>query len=1118
MFENENLNNASPATVSRTGIIFVSATDLGWFAPVQSWVRRWENKDVHTVLDNLFIKYIGVNTQFEPGHLFDFLVRNTTPIMPTTNIGVTASCCQLLESLMRDNLPDGGNGAFDISTLERMFVYSLAWSVGGMLPETDRPKIDEYLRGISSESGALPIKREDGDTIYEYFLDDSLEWEKWTPPEWDYPESEKLDFSNLLVPTMDSTRAIFILEQMHKIEVPTLMVGGIGTAKTSTAIMFLNDLDESTMLVKQINFSSATVCRGVQENIENELDKRGGKNFGPPGGKKMMVFFDDMSMPLINTWGDQPTLEIVRQLIEDGGFRFLEKDKRGDFKTCEDLEFLGCMQMPGGGRNDIPGRIKRHFFMFNVILPSVTSINDIFGQMLEGRFPDDSLTHEALEVVGKLTSATINLWNQLRQRMLPTPAKFHYVFNLRDLSRVFQGILLTPLEVVKTGGIKMPDSAEHTLVRLWYHECERVMCDKLTNNVDKDKYEQMAMKTANDIFGDYLATQIKEQVLFVNFFRDVPEADVLADDDDDDDDERRPRVYESASNLDETRERVQDFMADPEQGYNARNPASKMDLILFDDALRHLVSISRVLCMPRGSCLLVGVGGSGKQSLTRLAVFIAEQSIFQIALTKAYNSVALKEDLRKLFVIAGQHRKEVTFLFTDAEIKEEGFLEFINSILLTGEVAGLFSKEEYLAMCADLVPFFHHDRPDQVENPITLKNYFRDQVRDNLHIVLCMSPMNPLFPIRARKFPGLISCCTIDWFLPWPEDALIDVSRGFIDVEDFKLEASEEVKEELINHMGFVHNNVTDKCDEYYTVTKRRVYQTPKSYLFFIKEYKNSYSSKLEEITDKEARTILGLEKLIQGAKDVAEMKTQLIEKEKQLNVATVETEAMLGDLRESSAIATTEGEKVSKIKASCVADADRIAKEKSQCEADLAKAQPYVDKALAAIDSIEPKHIAEIKKLAKPASIIRLVFDCVLLLFKRKVNPTKADTIYVAKQDVPFMCPSSDQAQLLMSDASFLKNLFHFGTVEKDLINEETIELLEPYMELQCPDGTLCLDPAIAKKASVAAEGLCTWAIAMTEYHGAAKIIKPKLEALAKAENNLALANKKIGSGNSKI
>jgi dynein heavy chain len=90
----------------------------------------------------------------------------------------------------------------------------------------------------------------------------------------------------------------------------------------------------------------------------------------------------------------------------------------------------------------------------------------------------------------KLVGITIDIWNRTKARMLPTPAKFHYIFNLRELSRVFQGIMLTPAETIRTGGYmsesgKVPfDGAGVTLLRIWKHECERVFCDKLTNNKD----------------------------------------------------------------------------------------------------------------------------------------------------------------------------------------------------------------------------------------------------------------------------------------------------------------------------------------------------------------------------------------------------------------------------------------------------------------------------------------------------------------------------------------------------------------------------------------------------------------------------------------------------------
>merc|ERR1711871_483774 len=108
-----------------------------------------------------------------------------------------------------------------------------------------------------------------------------------------------------------------------------------------------------------------------------------------------------------------------------------------------------------------------------------------------------------------------------------------------------------------------------------------------------------------------------------------------------------------------------------------------------------------------------------------------------------------------------------------------------------------------MAMTADLQPAFRKDRPELEETQANLKAYFTDCVRDNLHIMLCMSPLNPKFPIRARKFPGLISSPTIDWFLSWPKEALVSVSKGFI--QDYPLDCTPEVKEKVMVHMGMVH-------------------------------------------------------------------------------------------------------------------------------------------------------------------------------------------------------------------------------------------------------------------------------------------------------------------------
>jgi dynein heavy chain len=161
------------------------------------------------------------------------------------------------------------------------------------------------------------------------------------------------------------------------------LVGGPGTAKTSVILMYTTKFDSTSMLFKRINFSSATTPYNFQESMESEVERKQSRTFVPPGGKRMTVFLDDMSMPFVNLWGDQITLEITRQLIEQKGFYFLTKDDRGYFKQIEGLQYLGAMNHPGGGRNDIPNRLKRHFFIINMTSPSQRSIENIYGKILE---------------------------------------------------------------------------------------------------------------------------------------------------------------------------------------------------------------------------------------------------------------------------------------------------------------------------------------------------------------------------------------------------------------------------------------------------------------------------------------------------------------------------------------------------------------------------------------------------------------------------------------------------------------------------------------------------------------------------------------------------------------
>jgi dynein heavy chain len=476
------------------------------------------------------------------------------------------------------------------------------------------------------------------------------------------------------------------------------------------------------------------------------------------------------------------------------------------------------------------------------------------------------------------------------------------------------------------------------MIKLWAHECTRVFQDRLVNDVDREKFDDMLKVIMKEKFKREWDTLVKVQPLLFASFVPLcyPGGDTT----------KKPfnDIYCELSDREKTKTIANEALIE----FNQMYPSKKMDLVLFTAAIEHVVKIHRIITTEFGHSLLIGVGGSGRKSCTELATHIATYDTFKIEITKSYNFEAWREDMRdKLYLDCGTSDKSFIFLLNDTQIVMESFLEDINNILNNGEIPNLFSTAEEKGGVVEAMRELNKATPGykQLSDP-EIFNDFIGKCKQKVHCVLAMSPIGEDFKRRLRMFPALVNCCAIDYFLAWPEEALKSVAEHFIkDVEDLP------EKEGIVKICVDMQLRVTALSDKYFLASKQRYYVTPTSYLVLIRRFKDLLGKKRDQIDDIINKYDRGIKELALAKTKVNELQNELtelmpklVEAKKENDIIKQKVEAKKIDVAAETKVVEKEAADANETKSA----ADAI---QYDCEYELSNVMPIFAKAQRAVN-----------------------------------------------------------------------------------------------------------------------------------------------------------------------
>ncbi|XP_025088458.1 cytoplasmic dynein 2 heavy chain 1-like isoform X3 [Pomacea canaliculata] len=941
LFETHDLSCASPATISRMGMIFLSDEDVDVKALIQSWISRLPEQQQQRLsgwIEDCFYKALT------------WVLKQNDTVVETSMVGMVLNGLSHLHNVQS----------------KAHFAVSLIHGLGGNLNEASREIFAKEVFSWIGESP--PDNRRPLDTYYDDTLGRlmtyTMEVRRYFVGKENAESVTVEQFSSLsslpVVRTSDVQRSLdyFMPWLDPDNKQPFIIVGPEGCGKGLLLHHSFQNL-RSTQ-VAMVHCSAQTGPSHVLQKLGQTcmvLNTNTGRVYRPKDSERLILYLKDINLPKPDKWGTCQLIAFLQQVVTYNGFY----DSNLEWVGLEGVQIVASMNAGTSlGRHKLTSRFTSVVRICNVGYPGLEQLQSIYAAYLKPILHRQLAQHPVWGSKSKihaLAGSMVQLYEQLRVRFTVDDYS-HYLFTPRDLTRWVVSLLRYDLNA----GSK--ENTNDHLLEIWAYEARRLFRDRIVGADNQSKFDNLLMSVIRSDWSANIFENI-DKTYFVTWGArtdtGAPASGAGAP---------LPPFGKPLGKLSPS-----DLQSVIERGiklYSREN--RELDILVFKEVLDNVACVDRVLTSPGGSLLLAGQSGVGRRTAVTVVAHMHQMQLFTPKISRSYGDKQFRSDLKQVMQIAGLEGQQVVLLLEDHQFVELQFLELINSLLSAGEVPGLYSPEELEPLLSPL-----RDMASEVGFRGTLINFFASRVRSNLHIALIMDYTNVNFILNCESNPALYKQCCVQWMDGWSQESMVHVPRMLLTrppkVEGGSIGESQQKKrklsggEELLKSFLHVHESMGSTS------------ATPLRYLTFLRTYEKVYSTKKLNLEAKQKHLQAGVSKLNDAKQLVDELKRKANEQSQLLAEKQAEADAALREITVSMQDASDQKIEMEELKKSAAEENKALEKRKKAIDQEMAAVEPLVQEARRAVGSIKPESISEIRALRAPPDIIRDILEGVLRL-----------------------------------------------------------------------------------------------------------------------------------------